>query len=214
VSAGVPLASLLLGWLWSALPITIRKHIKPGYETFAFIPVVLVLIAIFWSFGPVFERFAFVTTDPSGQKIADFRYWWPAVTGASFEQRNSLVVGLSEVRADYKIADLARTERFHPVQRLASGSHPVDEIEPRTLQDADAQFFIDDHRDEPGHQELSERMNDDGDGGEPGMIQQTETCAVAGMPVVHGVHVRALMRRAKQHGYQHQASTVRRCHQE
>ena len=93
VSAGVPLASLLLGWLWSTLPITMRKHIKPGYETFAFIPVVLVLIAIFWSFGPVFERFAFVTTDPSGQKIADFRYWWPAVTGASFEQRNSLVVG-------------------------------------------------------------------------------------------------------------------------
>jgi hypothetical protein len=26
---------------------------------------------------------------------------------------------------------------------------------------------IDDHRDEPGHQELSEGMNDDGDGGEP-----------------------------------------------
>ena len=71
-SAGVPLASLLLGWLWSTLPITMRKHIKPGYETLAFIPVVIVLIAIFWSFGPVFERFAFVTTDPSGQKIADF----------------------------------------------------------------------------------------------------------------------------------------------
>ena len=80
---------LLLGWLWSTLPITMRKHIKPGYETLAFIPVVIALIAIFWSFGPVFERFAFVTTDRSGQKIADFRYWWPAVTGASFEQRNS-----------------------------------------------------------------------------------------------------------------------------
>ena len=93
VSAGLPLASLLLGWLWSTLPITMRKHIKPGYETFAFIPVVLVLIAIFWSFGPVFERMAFITTDANGQKIADFRYWWPAVTGASFEQRNSLVVG-------------------------------------------------------------------------------------------------------------------------
>jgi len=93
VSAGLPLASLLLGWLWSTLPITMRKRIKPGYETFAFIPVVLVLIAIFWSFGPVFERMALITTAANGQKIADFRYWWPAVTGASFEQRNSLVVG-------------------------------------------------------------------------------------------------------------------------
>jgi phosphate transport system permease protein len=37
---------------------------------------------------------AFVVTDPAtGQKTADFRAWWPAVTGASYDQRNSLVVG-------------------------------------------------------------------------------------------------------------------------
>ncbi|HEY5777318.1 MAG TPA: ABC transporter permease subunit, partial [Terrimicrobiaceae bacterium] len=93
VCAGVPLASLLLGWFWSALPITIRKHIKPGYEAFAFLPIIVALIVILWSLGPAFERFAFVVTDVDGKKIADFRYWWPAVTGASFEQRNSLVVG-------------------------------------------------------------------------------------------------------------------------
>jgi phosphate transport system permease protein len=93
VSAGVPLVTLLLGWFWSTLPITVRKRIKPGYEAFAFVPVVLVIIAIFWSLGPAFERMAFVITDANGQKIADFRYWWPLVTGASFEQRNSLVVG-------------------------------------------------------------------------------------------------------------------------
>jgi phosphate transport system permease protein len=35
-----------------------------------------------------------VVTDPtSGAQIADFRRWWPQVTGASFEQRNALVVG-------------------------------------------------------------------------------------------------------------------------
>ena len=93
VSAGVPLVTLLLGWFWSTLPTTVRKHIKPGYEAFAFLPVVLVIVAIFWSLGPAFERMAFVITDANGQKIADFRYWWPVVTGASFEQRNSLVVG-------------------------------------------------------------------------------------------------------------------------
>jgi phosphate transport system permease protein len=93
VCAGVPVASLLLGWLWSTLPVTIRKHIRPGYEAFAFLPIIVALIVILWSLGPAFERFAFVVTDVDGKKIADFRYWWPAVTGASFEQRNSLVVG-------------------------------------------------------------------------------------------------------------------------
>jgi len=93
VCAGVPAASLLLGWFWSTLPIMVRKHIKPGYEVFAFLPVVVALIVIFWNLGPAFERVAFVITDAEGQKIADFRYWWPTATGASFEQRNSLVVG-------------------------------------------------------------------------------------------------------------------------
>jgi phosphate transport system permease protein len=93
VCAGVPVASLLLGWFWSTLPITVRKHIKPGYEAFAFLPIIIALTVILWSLGPAFERVAFVITDAHGQKMADFRYWWPTVTGASFEQRNSLVVG-------------------------------------------------------------------------------------------------------------------------
>ena len=89
----MPLAALLIGWGWSSLPITVRKHIKPGYEAFVFIPVLVLLIVFFWNLGPVFERLAFVITDAQGQRVADFRYWWPQVTGASFEQRNSLVVG-------------------------------------------------------------------------------------------------------------------------
>jgi hypothetical protein len=36
----------------------------------------------------------FVVTHPeTGKPVGDFRLWWPYVTGASFEQRNSLVVG-------------------------------------------------------------------------------------------------------------------------
>jgi phosphate transport system permease protein len=93
VVTGVPLAALLIGWGWSCLPITFRKHIKPGYEAFVFIPVLVLLIVFFWNLGPLFERMAFVITDAQGQRVADFRYWWPQVTGASFEQRNSLVVG-------------------------------------------------------------------------------------------------------------------------
>jgi phosphate transport system permease protein len=36
----------------------------------------------------------FAVPDPeTGQYVGDFRLWWPYVTGARFEQRNSLVVG-------------------------------------------------------------------------------------------------------------------------
>jgi phosphate transport system permease protein len=58
------------------------------------LPILLVVLYAAWTFGPTLEKFLFVTTDPStGRKVADFRLWWPHVTGASFEQRNSLVVG-------------------------------------------------------------------------------------------------------------------------
>ena len=45
-------------------------------------------------------------------------------------------------------------------------------IEPRALQDADTKFFIDDHRDETRHEQVPERVDDDGGSGEPGMIQE------------------------------------------
>lgn len=94
VTAGLPVAAAFFGWFWSTLPIQFRKHIAPGREWMVFIPILLVIGSGLWSLGPAFERLAFVTTDPStGQKVADFRYWWPAVTGATFDQRNSLVVG-------------------------------------------------------------------------------------------------------------------------
>lgn len=54
----------------------------------------LIVCYLCWHLGPVLERLLFVVTDPTtGAKIADFRRWWPQVTGARFEQRNSLVVG-------------------------------------------------------------------------------------------------------------------------
>jgi phosphate transport system permease protein len=90
----VPLAAIFFGRCWSALPLTYRKWIKEGYEFIAFVPLLLLVCCLAWHLGPVVERLLFVVTDPtSGTKIADFRRWWPQVTGAVFEQRNSLVVG-------------------------------------------------------------------------------------------------------------------------
>jgi len=94
VAAGVPLVATASGFLWSRLPIQIRKFIHPGWEWIVFLPLLLASAAALWSLGPAFEAVAFVVTDPAtGQKTADFRAWWPAATGSSFDQRNSLVVG-------------------------------------------------------------------------------------------------------------------------
>jgi phosphate transport system permease protein len=90
----VPLAACGFGAFWSSLSIDYRKWIKPGYEFFAFTPLLLLTAYVAWVLGPVIEQWFFVVTNPAtGQPVADFRLWWPQVTGASFEQRNSLVVG-------------------------------------------------------------------------------------------------------------------------
>jgi phosphate transport system permease protein len=90
----VPLSALIVGRLWSDLPLPYRMRIKPGYEFLAFMPILLLVAYGAWHLGPVLERLLFVTTDPSsGVRVADFRLWWTQVTGLSFEQRNSLVVG-------------------------------------------------------------------------------------------------------------------------
>jgi phosphate transport system permease protein len=94
VAAGVPLVAAFSGFFWSRLPIQVRKFIRPGWEWIVFLPLLLASGAVLWSLGPAFEAIAFVVTDPAtGQKTADFRAWWPAATGAPFDQRNSLVVG-------------------------------------------------------------------------------------------------------------------------
>ena len=91
---GIPLSSLIIGKLWSALPLPYRHWIKPGYEFIAMLPVLIVIGYLTWHLGPVIERWFFVVTDPAtGNQVADFRLWWPQVTGLRFEQRNSLVVG-------------------------------------------------------------------------------------------------------------------------
>ena len=94
VAAGVPVVAAFSGFFWSHLPIQIRKFIHPGWEWIVFLPLLLASAGVLWWLGPAFEAIAFVVTDPAtGQKTADFRAWWPAVTGTGYDQRNSLVVG-------------------------------------------------------------------------------------------------------------------------
>ena len=81
---GLPASALLFGWMWSSLPDRVRSRIRPGWEFLAFLPVMVVALYLAWQLGRPLEVLAFG---------GDFRTWWPRITGASFEQRNSLVVG-------------------------------------------------------------------------------------------------------------------------
>jgi phosphate transport system permease protein len=90
----VPSAAFLFGWLWSGLPYEKRRMIRYGYEFFVFVPAFLLVAWAGWQVGPFLERMLFTVTDPAtGQRVADFRLWWPAVTGSDFQQRNSVVIG-------------------------------------------------------------------------------------------------------------------------
>ncbi len=89
----IPAAAMLMGVAWERMPAEIRVRVRPGFEFLAFFPVMLLVTWLAWKAGPAFEKMCFSVTDGSGGNVADFRSWWPLVTGAEFQQRNSLVVG-------------------------------------------------------------------------------------------------------------------------
>lgn len=90
----VPLAALVLGFIWCRLPIGFRNRFPMGSEWWIVIPAMALAVWGGWVLGPVIESFLFVYRDlATGKEIADFRLWWPQVTGCPFEQRNSMVLG-------------------------------------------------------------------------------------------------------------------------
>jgi phosphate transport system permease protein len=90
----VPAVAMLFGWFWASLPVQYRSRIPAGYEFAVFVPVFLLAVGFCWALGPALERLSFLVNDPAtGERVGDFRRWWPQFTGADFQQRNSLVVG-------------------------------------------------------------------------------------------------------------------------
>lgn len=94
VIIALPVASALIGWAISMIPMTLRRYLKPGYEFIIFFPLFILACWGGWNLGPVVESIFFTVTDPTtGERVGDFRRWWPQATGTPFEQRNSMVVG-------------------------------------------------------------------------------------------------------------------------
>jgi phosphate transport system permease protein len=90
----VPLVVLAFGSFWGRLPFVWRRRIPDGAEMLAVMPLIVAGGYLGWIGGPWLEQVMFVAQDSAtGAAVADFRMWWPQVTGLPFEQRNSLVVG-------------------------------------------------------------------------------------------------------------------------
>jgi len=87
-------AALFAGFLWSALPQPVRRQVKPGMEFLWLLPFLALCAFAAWNSGPAVEAFFFTVKDTaSGLPVADFREWWRQTTGATYDSRNSLVVG-------------------------------------------------------------------------------------------------------------------------
>ncbi|MEK7415915.1 MAG: hypothetical protein AAB263_21645, partial [Planctomycetota bacterium] len=82
----LPTAAIVLGWAWTRMPDHIRSRIRPGYEFLAFLPVMVIAAVIGWQLGQPIEQLCFG---------GNFSAWWPQATGASYDQRNALVVGFA-----------------------------------------------------------------------------------------------------------------------
>jgi len=93
VAIMVPVGIMLFGWGWTRLPVGIRAKVRPGFEYVILLVPLVLLIWVAWLLGPVLEKNVFVVPDATGKTLADFRLWWPKITGLSFDQRNCIVVG-------------------------------------------------------------------------------------------------------------------------
>jgi phosphate transport system permease protein len=77
------LAALLL---WRAVPLAVRRRLRTGLEVFLLVPVVLVGAWLAFALGGLVE---------SRLLAGDYRGWMLAALGLTYDQRNSLVVGLA-----------------------------------------------------------------------------------------------------------------------
>ncbi len=82
----VPVGVLLFAWCWNFIPMKLRKHVPEGWHPVLLAPVIIGVVALcVWLSAPV-ELLFF---------DGDMRAWLTSDLGISFDQRNSLVVGIA-----------------------------------------------------------------------------------------------------------------------
>lgn len=82
----LPVGVLAFAWFWNYLPLRWRRHVPDGWHPLLLAPVIIGVIAMcVWLSAPV-ELWLF---------DGDMRTWLTSDLGISFDQRNSLVVGIA-----------------------------------------------------------------------------------------------------------------------
>jgi len=110
----LPLAVLLTGFLWNALPRVFRGRFPVGTEVFLFIVALAAGIWLCIALSRGFEKLAFA---------GDFQSWLLRATGLGFDQRNAVVVGLAMGFAVIPIIFAIAEDAFSNVpQNLVAGS--------------------------------------------------------------------------------------------
>jgi phosphate transport system permease protein len=110
----VPLAVLLAGYLWHALPRGLRNRFRMGSETAIYLVAVVLAMWISMRLGPGWEAFAFG---------GSFEGWLLDTTGLRYDQRNAIVVGIAMGFAVIPIIFSIAEDAFSNVPRnLVAGS--------------------------------------------------------------------------------------------
>jgi phosphate transport system permease protein len=110
----IPLLILLAVFGWRFTPATFRRRVRPGTEVSLLIPVVLIGGVLSFMLGSVLERLLL-----SG----DYRPWLLSALGLTYDQRNSLVVGIAMGFAVIPIIfTIAEDSLSNVPQHLVAGS--------------------------------------------------------------------------------------------
>jgi len=82
------MTAAILGTLgaWRLVPVRARARVRPGGEVFVLIPALLIAGAIAFALGGLLERWLLG---------GDYRGWMLSALGVTYDQRNSLIVGIA-----------------------------------------------------------------------------------------------------------------------
>ena len=82
---GLPLSFLVVAWLFSRLPRSIRLLVPPGWEAMILLPVIVLVVWALVSISPLIEVWFF---------DGSMRQWFTDI-GITYDQRNALIVGIA-----------------------------------------------------------------------------------------------------------------------
>ncbi len=110
----MPIGILLFSFLWAHLPVGLRTRVPDGWHAALLVPVVILLAWLSFATNDLVELWLFG---------GDMRVWITNEVGISFDQRNSLVVGIAMGMAVIPtIFSIAEDAIFSVPQHLSYGS--------------------------------------------------------------------------------------------